>query len=376
MVWPAMTLIFDGDYPLAHGAFELNRDPTLPLAELRAQDESGVRSHQEAFACFPEMRRGSVAVALMKITVRQLREGSILPGTRGEPLTYATARGQLAYYHALAAAGEAAVITTRSHLQEHIARWQTAADADDQAALAALPVGMIIGLESADPILAPDDAGEWWDEGVRVVSLTHYGPTRYAWGTGTTGGLTELGPPLLREMERLGMILDLTHLSDESFWEAVEVYRGVVVASHQNCREICPGQRQFSDDQLRLVIERGGVIGASMDTWMIRPVEGFDWSNTSSFDRRDYFPREAVTLEHLVDHIDHVCQLAGNAKHAAIGGDTDGQGGTEGAPLEIDSVADYQKIEPILSARGYSADDVADIMYQNWQRVYAEHLPA
>jgi membrane dipeptidase len=150
----------------------------------------------------------------------------------------------------------------------------------------------------------------------------------------------------------------------------------VVVASHQNCREICPGQRQFSDDQLRLVIERGGVIGASMDTWMIRPVEGFDWSNTGSFDRREHFPREAVTLEHLVDHIDHVCQLAGNAKHAAIGGDTDGQGGTEGAPLEIDSVAHYQKIEPILSARGYSADDVAGIMYRNWQRVYAEHLPA
>ena len=93
MVWPAMTLIFDGDYPLAHGAFELNRDPTLPLAELRAQDESGVMSNQEAFACFPEMRRGGVAVALMKITVRQLREGSILPGTRGEPLTCATARG-------------------------------------------------------------------------------------------------------------------------------------------------------------------------------------------------------------------------------------------------------------------------------------------
>ena len=376
MVWPAMTLIFDGDYPLAYGAFELNRDPTLPLAELRAQDESGVMSNQEAFACFPEMRRGGVAVALMKITVRQLREGSILPGTRGEPLTYATARGHLAYYHALVAAGEAVVITTRSQLQQHIACWKTAADADDQAALAALPVGMIIGLESADPILAPDSAGEWWDAGVRVVSLTHYGPTRYAWGTGTTGGLTELGPPLLREMERLGMILDLTHLSDESFWEAVEVYQGAVVASHQNCREICPGQRQFSDDQLPLVIERGGVIGASMDTWMIRPEESFDWSNIHSFDRRDYFPREAVTLEHLVDHINHVCQLAGNAKHAAIGGDTDGQGGTEGAPLEIDSVADYQKIEPILSARGYSADDVADIMYRNWQRLYAEHLPA
>ncbi|MAG37059.1 MAG: peptidase M19 [Dehalococcoidia bacterium] len=367
-----MTLIFDGDYPLAYGAFDLNRDPTLPLAELRAQDDSGV----EAFACFPEMRRGGVAVALMKIAVRQLREGSVLPGTQGEPLTYATAQGHLAYYHALEAAGEAVVITAQSQLAEHIGRWEEAAASNDDAALAALPVGMIIGLESADPILTPGSAGEWWEAGVRVVSLTHYGPTRYAWGTGTTGGLTGLGPPLLREMERLGMILDLTHISDESFWEAVEVYQGVVIASHQNCREICPGQRQFSDDQLRVVIERGGVVGASMDTWMIRPVAGFDWGNTEAFARRDYFTRDAVTLEHLVDHIDHVCQLAGNAKHAAIGGDTDGQGGTDGAPLEIDSVADYQKIVPILSARGYSADDVADIMYRNWQRVYGQHLPA
>ena len=370
MVSP-MTLIFDGDYPLAHGAFDLNRDVTLPLAELRAQDDSD----EEAFACFPEMRRGGIAVALMKIAVRQLRDGSVLPGTRGEPLTYATARGHLAYYHALEVAGEAVVITTASQLDEHTKRWRSAADADDVGALATLPVGMIIGLESADPILSPEAVSEWWEGGVRVVSLTHYGPTRYAWGTGTKGGLTELGPPLLREMDKLGIILDLTHISDESFWDAVGVYQGVVIASHQNCRELCPGQRQFSDDQLRLVIERNGVVGASMDTWMIRTVDGFDWGNTEAYSRRKHFPRNAVTLEHLVDHIDHVCQLAGNAKHAAIGGDTDGQGGTDGAPIEIDSVVDYHKIEPILASRGYSTADVTDIMHGNWQRLYAANLP-
>jgi membrane dipeptidase len=124
------------------------------------------------------------------------------------------------------------------------------------------------------------------------------------------------------------------------------------------------------------VIERGGVIGASMDTWMLCPEQVIDWGKTSTFNRRDVFTRESITLGTLANHIDHVCQLAGNANHAAIGGDTDGQGGLDGAPHEIDTVADYQRLGPILSERGYSDADVAKIMYQNWQRFYEEHLPA
>ena len=78
----------------------------------------------------------------------------------------------------------------------------------------------------------------------------------------------------------------------------------------------------------------------------------------------------------MANHIDHVCQLAGNANHAAIGGDTDGQGGVDGTPHEIDTVADYQRLGPILSERGYSDEDVAKVMYLNWQRFYEQHLPA
>ena len=169
------------------------------------------------------------------------------------------------------------------------------------------------------------------------------------------------------------MILDLTHASDESVREALEIFGGPILASHQNCRAIAKGERQFPDEQLKWIIERDGIIGASMDAYMLyKP--GIDWANIPA--RRDVYAREEITLEDLVDHIDHVCQLAGNARHAAIGGDTDGQGGKVGAPHEIDTVADYQIIAGILETRGYSEEDIENIMYQNWQRFFETWLPA
>ncbi|MBK34195.1 MAG: peptidase M19 [Gemmatimonadetes bacterium] len=361
-------LIFDGDYPMAYGALDLNRDLTLPLEEVRAAEPD---SKNVPFACLPEMRKGGVYCALMKITARRQREGSILPGYRGKAAAYGAAKGNLAFYRGLESTGEGAVITTGKQLDDLAGQWELKVDR------AALPVGLLIGLEGADPILTPDQVHEWFAEGIRVVSLTHYGASRYAHGTGTgtEKGLLGPGPELLREMGRCGMLLDTTHISDRSFWEALEHYGGPILASHQNCRALAPGERQFSDEQLQAVIERDGVIGASMDTWMLREKQDVDWASTGGFSRRDFFPRDEVTLEHIANHVDHVCQLAGNALHAAIGGDTDGQGGVDGAPLEIDTVADYQQIGQILERRGYGDEDVANVMYRNWHRFYTKHLP-
>ena len=80
-------------------------------------------------------------------------------------------------------------------------------------------------------------------------------------------------------------------------------------------------------------------------------------------------------MEDYVDHIDYICQLAGNSLHAAIGGDTDGQGGRAGAPAEIDTVADYQKISKVLEDRNYSSEEIANILYRNWQRFFENSLP-
>ena len=370
-------LIFDGDYPMAHGALDLNRSLTVPLADARAlpdQDPQTRWPNRGIMATLPEMRRGKIAGALVKVVGRIKRPNSPLWGYRSGEAAYAAAQGHLAYYRVLAQRNEVRLLRSRAEWERHVAEWHAAdAGAMDPSNL---PVGFVLGMEGADPILWPEQVEEWWADGLRVISLTHYGVSSYAHGTGTAGGLTPQAKPLLRAMARLGMILDLTHLADESFWQALANFDGLVLASHQNCRTLVPGERQFSDEQLQAMIERGGVIGVSMDTWMLYRAGDLDWAKAGSTERRDLFPRSAVTLEHVADHIDHICQLAGNADHAAIGGDTDGQGGIEGAPADVESVADYQKLAAILMARGYDQGAIAQIFFGNWARVYRRWLPA
>lgn len=357
-------IVIDGDYPMAYGAMVLNRDLTLPIDRIRS-----VAEDRGTMACLPEMRRGRVAAAVVKICQRVQRGDCPLPGHRSGEQAYAAAQADLAYYQILETRGHARILRTGNNLIRHMRSWTESSDHSD------LPVGFILGLEGGDPILWPSQVHHWWEQGIRIVSLSHYGVSSYCHGTGmgTAGGLFPPAAELLSEMASLGMILDVTHASDLSVRESLELFSGAVLASHQNCRALCPGERQFPDDILQAVIERGGVIGVSMDTWMLYR-SGIDWADIPP-DRRSRFPREAMTLNDLADHIDHVCQLAGNSQHAAIGGDTDGQGGREGAPAEIDTVADYQRLANVLLDRGYSAVAVENIMYRNWQRFFEKWLP-
>lgn len=224
--------------------------------------------------------------------------------------------------------------------------------------------GVVIAMEGADPIVSPKHVENWWRDGLRAVGLAHYGQGHYAMGTGGYGPLTARGKELIRELNRIGMILDLTHSSDPSWYEALDLATCPVMASHNNCRALVPGDRQFSDEQIKLLIQRGGVIGAALDTWMLE---------------RDFVigqsDGQAVPLSNVVDHIDHVCQIAGNARHAAIGSDLDGGFGTEQSPAGIDTIADLQKLENILAARGYAEPDIDNIFHGNWLRFLSNSLP-
>ena len=367
-------LIINGDYPMAYGALDLDRDLTQPVQTVRSA-EPGVKQiagwpDSETMATLPEMRRGAVAAALVKVVGRIRRPENPLWGYRTGEIAHAAAKAHLAYYRVLETKGEVRILLTGEDFTSHMRSWSDSADYQG------MPVGMVIGMEGADPVLWPEQVHQWWEDGVRVISLSHYGVSTYSHGTGTgvSGGLFPEATPLLREMESLGIILDVTHMSDESTRQALDIFSGPVLASHQNCRALVPGERQFSDAQLIRIIERGAVVGASMDTWMLYRAKELDWGNIPA-SRRDVFPREAVTLDDLADHIDHVCQLAGDSRHSAIGGDTDGQGGRDGAPYEIDTVADYQKLAGVLAKRGYSEDDVSNVMYRNWQRFYEKWLP-
>jgi membrane dipeptidase len=226
------------------------------------------------------------------------------------------------------------------------------------------PIGYILAMEGADPIVTPAQAADWFREGLRVVGPVHYGHNQYAAGTGETGPLTPAGIELLRELDRLGIILDATHLSDASFFQALDVFGGPLLASHQNCRTLVPGCRQFSDEQLKQLIARDAVIGASFDNWMIVP----NWKTGST-------PRSAATLDRIADHVDHVCQLAGNHRHSAIGTDLDGGYGSEQSPHELETIADVQKFTDVLERRGYSAAAINDIFHGNWLRFFSENLP-
>ncbi|MEO6705150.1 MAG: membrane dipeptidase, partial [Ginsengibacter sp.] len=155
------------------------------------------------------------------------------------------------------------------------------------------------------------------------------------------------------------IILDATHLCDESFWEALKNFNGHVWASHNNCRSLVPHNRQFSDEQIKVLVERGAVIGGAFDAWMLKP----GWV------RRKSNPKEeGVFIATVIDHIDHVCQLAGNSLHSGIGTDLDGAYGKEQSPADLDTIADLQKIPEILKERGYSETDIENIMYKNWVR--------
>lgn len=351
-------LLIDGHLDLTMNAINWNRNLALEVHEIRARERDADmtdKGRQHGTVSLPELRRAEVGVCLATVLDRTAR-ATDLPGYSGSPsqeISYAKAQGQLAYYRVLQEEGAVRLLADRPSLEAHAAAWR-AGSADE-------PLGFILSMEGADPIVWPEQAGAWWEDGLRVVGLSHYGVSAYSHGTGTEGGLTEKGRALLQEMDALGMILDLSHLSEPAFWEALERFQGHVLASHNNCRALVPGDRQFSDEQLRAIFQRGGVIGAALDAWMLYPgwVRGETTPESSG-----------VTMEAVVDHIDHVCQLAGNADHAAVGSDLDGGYGTEQTPLDLDTIADLQRLPDLLRARGYGEGDIEKVMHGNWLRLF------
>ena len=186
-------------------------------------------------------------------------------------------------------------------------------------------------------------------------------------GTDAEGPLTPRGRELLKEMERLGIILDVTHLCDESLRDALDHYSGPLWASHSNCRALANWNRQFTDEQIKELIGRGCVFGMAFDAIMM--VHG--WTHMRSTPQ-DF----GLTIEKICDHIDHICQLAGNAKHVGIGSDLDGGFGTEQTPLDLDSIADLGRIGGMLAVRGYSVADIEGFYYGNFVDFLRRTLPA
>ncbi|MGH9665424.1 MAG: dipeptidase [Bryobacteraceae bacterium] len=343
-------VVIDAHLDLAYNALNWNRDLSQPVARIR-ESEAGItgKARGTNTVAFPELRRGEIGICVATVLARANPAGKTNIDFRNQEIAFAMAQGQLAYYRALESTGVSTFVRDAASLRTAFEGWQKHS--------AHAPFAFILSMEGADPILSPAQTGKWWEDGLRAIGLAHYGPSAYAHGTACSGGLTPKGRDLLRAMAETGMILDMTHLADQSFWEALQIWQGPLLASHNNCRALVPGDRQFDDEQIKAILERGAVIGAAFDAWMLAP----NWSLSM---------RPRVRLDAVIDHIDHICQIAGNARHVAIGSDLDGGYGTEQSPEDLDTIADLQKIPDLLRARGYSAADIEGVMHGNWLRFF------
>ncbi len=357
-------LIFDAHLDIAWNAVEWNRDLERPVSEIRLQEKQFTEIVPgDCTVSYPELRRGTIGIVIATLLPRLHRKDPERTFYHTREAAFATAHGQLAYYRAMCEKGVMRELSDGSAVRQHADEWNAAIANGTDLTQEGPPIGMILSMEGAPPILRPDQVQQWHDWGLRIVGPAHYGPNEYCHGTGSQGGITASGRKLLEEMNRVGMLLDVTHLSDQSFWEALEITTGPILASHHNCRSLVPGDRQLTDEQIKALIERKAVIGAAFDNWMLMP--GWKKYVTSP---------DSVTLENVADHIDHVCQLAGNANHSGIGSDLDGGFGKEQSPGDMESIAELPKLFDILSRRGYSDEDLERIASKNFIEFFKQAL--
>lgn len=364
-----MAFIIDAHEDIAYNALSFHRDYRKSAAENRRleADASVPGQNGETVLGWPDYQRGQVAVIFSTLFIAPRRHA----GGPWETLVYddtATARrlyqDELDFYRRLSEdhPGEFRLIRTRADLKNVLSAWQEQPANPPEVTH---PVGLVLLMEGGEGLESPRELEEWWENGLRIFGPVWAG-TRWCGGMYELGGFTREGRELLEVLSGLGYTLDLAHMTEQSALEALDRYEGQIIASHANARTLIHGaygERHLTDETIRRLIERDGVMGVLPFNRFLVP----EWKNSD--------PREWVTLDHLIAHIDHVCQLAGDARHVAIGTDFDGGFGWPAVPYEIDTIADLRKIEDRLVQRGYQQDEVQLILNGNWQRVLERGLP-
>ncbi|MBS1667130.1 MAG: dipeptidase [Bacteroidetes bacterium] len=343
----------DAHLDLSMNAMEWNRDLRLTLDEINDREKGMSDKHDRGHATvsLPELRKGNIGLVVATQIARYVAPNNTLRGWHSPQQAWAQTQAQLAWYKTMEEEGEMVQVKDLGSLEKHLSVWN---HSNDHRA-----VGYILSLEGADSLISIEYLERAYQYGLRALGPAHYGPGRYANGTDATGRMNQNGLDLLKKMGELNIILDATHLCDDAFWQALEHFDGSIWASHNNCRALVNHNRQFSDEQIKALINRGAVIGAPMDAWMIVPGWVIGQSDPKQMD---------CHLDRLVDHIDHICQIAGNAKHVGIGSDLDGAFGTEQCPYDVETIADLKKIAALFKKRGFTDEDVKNLMHGNWLR--------
>ena len=342
--------IFDAHLDLAMNALEWNRDLTKSVYQIRESEKGMVDKPDRGnnTVSLDAMRKGNIGICVAT-QIAGVKNKINPHGWSSMEQAWAQTQGQLIWYKEMEKNGEMYQIYDLNTLDNQIENWQKETKKK--------PIGYILSLEGADSIVNIDYLEKSYMLGLRAIGPAHYGPGVYAHGTDSNGSIGQKGKELVKKIEELNLILDVTHLSDTSFWETIEIYNGNLWASHNNCRKFVNHNRQFSDDQIKEIIRRDGVIGVPLDAWMMVP----NWIRGKSTPET-----MGVTLNQMIENIDHICQLSGNSNHVGIGTDLDGAFGIEQTPTDIDTIADLQKIPLMLKKIGFSENDIEKVMNKNF----------
>jgi membrane dipeptidase len=343
---PPANLILDGHVDLAWNALENDRDLELAALTIRTHEHSlSGPGRAQGMLSWPDMAAAGVAVAIA--TLRAPVAAPAVPhrSFASDTQAHAIAHGHLAYYLALDRAGRVRILPDGAALLRHWSQWQVAA----RGGAVPPPPGLVLALAGADPVLEPSELPAWWADGVRVLAPAHPGDGRYAGGYGTHAGLAPEGRELLAEAAELGMVLDLADASDATFDEALDGWRGPVLVSHGACRARTPALGNIDDARIDRLAGAGGVLGITLQAAHLVP----------------HRHAGRATLEHLVDHVEHVCSVAGGARSVGLGSDLDDPLGRDGAPEGIETIGDLPRVAEALTRRRFSDEDVAAVLGGN-----------
>jgi membrane dipeptidase len=377
-------IIVDAHQDLAWNMLTFGRDYTRSAAETRRQEQGGEAPlrNGDTLLGWPDYQRGRVAVvfASLFVTPAHRREAWESLYYRDFSQAHALYRAQVDVYHRLADRHPDMfrLVQSRADLEAVLEHWdKTELDLPDENAppdeqisqesqAPGHPVGLVILMEGAEGVREPAELEAWWQWGVRVIGPAWAG-TRFCGGTREPGPLTKDGYALLEGMAQQGFILDATHMDEKALMQTLDFYSGRIISTHANAKALLKdtdSNRHLSDRAIQRLLERQAVMG-------VCPLNQFLLSGWKRGERR-----ELVPLQRLVEHIDYICQRAGDARHAGLGSDFDGGFGVQSAPLEIDTVADCRRLIPLLQERGYLEADITAILGGNWLRILQEALPA
>lgn len=330
----------DGHLDLAYNVLAAGRDLTLPLDDLR-------REHPGALVTLPELVKGGVKVVfgtLFAMPAAATMGGTALKGRIYETPEEARALAleQLELYERWEDEGRIRIVRTKSDLEPY-----TDPKTDD------LPTGLVVLMEGADPLRTPDDLAEWTKRGLRIVGPA-WQRTRYAGGTKAPGPLTDLGVELMHALRQENVVLDVSHLAEESFWNALEAGPEHIIASHSNARAFVPTDRHLSDAMIRALGAKGGVMGLVIANIFLDP---------------EATAPNSATLADVTRHAEHVAGLIGWDK-VAVGTDWDGGFGVDDVPAEVTRAADFARLGEAVPEAAR-----ADFLGGTWLKFLQRALP-